>query len=77
MKYIGSASGGESSVFMAIKMKERFGDDVGLVFANTSMERKESYEFIKRVDEDYNLGIVYLEAVIHQKKGVGFTAVKL
>jgi 3'-phosphoadenosine 5'-phosphosulfate sulfotransferase (PAPS reductase)/FAD synthetase len=40
-------------------------------FANTSKERPETIEFIRKCDEAFNLNLVKLEAVFSDKKGVG------
>ena len=58
-----SFSGGETSAFMAIKLKEKYGDRVSFVFANTSQENDETLNFVNAVDSAYDLGVVWIEAV--------------
>lgn len=75
MNTIVSISGGRTSAYMAIKMKELAEKSVGgklhFVFANTSSEHQKTYEFLQRIDEKYSLGIQLVEAVINPTKGVG------
>ncbi len=61
-----SFSGGESSAEMVLRVKERLRpDDVLLVlFANTGQEDDRTLIFIDRCDREYDLGVVYLEAVV-------------
>jgi hypothetical protein len=67
-----SVSAGYSSVMMAIKMKEWYPNH-NIVFgmANTSKERIESLEFMNECDKHFNLGLNWIESVIHKKKGKG------
>jgi hypothetical protein len=67
-----SVSSGYSSVYMAIKMKEWYPNH-NIVFgmANTSKERIESLEFMNECDKYFNLGLNWIESVIHKKKGKG------
>ncbi len=68
-----SFSGGETSAYMAIRLKEKYGDRVKFVFANTSQENEETLEFVDKVDKAYDLGVVWIEAVINPEKGKGTT----
>ena len=68
-----SFSGGETSAYMAIKLKEKYGDRVKFVFANTSQENEETIIFVDSVDKAYNLGVVWIESVINPEKGKGST----
>lgn len=66
-KLITNTSGGKSSMAQAIKIKQMFGDSIEqiCIFANTGMENEETLEFLDRCDREYNLNIIWLEAVVH------------
>ena len=67
-----SFSGGRTSAFMAKYLIERFPKrEKAIVFANTGKEREESYEFIRECDLRWNLGVVWVEAVVNPQKGIG------
>ena len=74
-----STSGGRTSMLMAIWLKRTKSHIYNLVFvfANTGQEHEETLNFIKRVDEKWRLGIVWLEAVTHygERKGCTFREV--
>jgi 3'-phosphoadenosine 5'-phosphosulfate sulfotransferase (PAPS reductase)/FAD synthetase len=64
-----ATSAGYTSVMMAIKMKEWYPElNIVNVFANTGKERIESLVFMHECDRYYNLNLVWLEAVINEKK---------
>jgi hypothetical protein len=65
-------SGGRTSAFMAIMLKARYPNkNIIFLFANTSKEKPKTIEFINLCDSHFNLGIVYLEAVVNPIKGKG------
>jgi 3'-phosphoadenosine 5'-phosphosulfate sulfotransferase (PAPS reductase)/FAD synthetase len=69
-----SFSGGRTSALMCKFVKEhpRYKDwDVLFVFANTGREREETLEFVNECDKRFNLNLVWIEADINPKKGVG------
>lgn len=67
-----SFSGGRTSAFMTKFLKERYPDrNIHIVFANTGKEREETLEFVDECDRRWNLGIVWIESVIHPEKGIG------
>ena len=67
-----ATSAGLTSVMMAIKMKEWYPDcNVVNVFINTGKEDVRSLEFMNECDKHYNLNLVWLEAIIESKKGIG------
>ena len=69
-----SVSGGRTSAFMAIFLKERFADrQLLFLFANTGKEKEETLVFLNNLDNHFNLGIVWLEAKVNPKKGKGTT----
>jgi len=57
-------SGGESSTYMAIKVKEKKPDAI-CVFANTSQENEETLDFVNYADKEYGLNVAWIEAVTH------------
>lgn len=60
-----SFSGGQTSAYMAIKIKEKYPDkNIKYVFANTGQEHEETYKFINNVSEHYGLQVNWVEAVI-------------
>lgn len=65
-----SFSGGETSAYMAIKLKEKY-PDTAFVFANTGQENEETLEFVEMVDKFYGLNVTWLEAVVNPEKGKG------
>lgn len=67
-----SVSGGRSSAFMARLVQQSQSYDTYdriYGFMNTGKEREESLEFVSRLDTEWNLGIVWLEAVVIPGKG--------
>ena len=68
-----SFSGGETSAYMAIKLKEKYGDRVKFVFANTSQENEETLIFVDKVDKAYDLGVVWIEAIANPEYRKGGT----
>lgn len=71
---VSTFSGGRTSAFMAIFLKNhpKYKDfDKVFVFANTGKELPETLDFIEKCDKEWKLNIVWIEAVINKKKGVG------
>tara|TARA_R110002020_G_scaffold471097_1_gene697532 strand:- start:763 stop:1587 length:825 start_codon:yes stop_codon:yes gene_type:complete len=70
-----SISGGRTSAYMAIKLKENYSDryDLKYVYANTGLEDEETLIFLDGIDKIFNLGIVWVESVAHKEKGRGST----
>lgn len=69
-----SVSGGRTSAFMAIFLKERFPDRKMLfVFANTGKENEATYQFLDNLEYHKKLDIVWLEALVNPTKGIGTT----
>ncbi|MEL6193357.1 MAG: hypothetical protein AAFR66_14965, partial [Bacteroidota bacterium] len=66
-----SFSGGRSSAFLAKYMKERYPEKCIFVFANTGKERDETLDFVHRCDKEWDLGVVWIEALINPIKGKG------
>lgn len=69
-----SFSGGRTSAFMSKLIQESptfYGWNKLFVFANTGKEREETLEFVDRCDREFNLNLVWVEALVHPKKGDG------
>lgn len=69
---ITNTSGGKSSMAQAIIIKQQYAHKFETIclFANTGMENEETLEFLDKCDKEYNLNIIWLEAVVHEH-GVG------
>lgn len=70
MKIVVSFSGGRTSAKMAYLLKKNWSDSHELFFviANTSKERRETLDFADRCDKEWGLGLVWLEAVVHDER---------
>ena len=67
-------SGGRTSAFMGqfLNAYDKYKDhDKVFLFANTGKEKEETLEFINQCDEQWGLGVIWLEAVVDPEKGVG------
>jgi hypothetical protein len=66
-----SVSGGRTSMMMARKLKDMAtGCELIFVFANTGQEHEKTLEFVDRCDREWGLGVVWVEAVVHEgRKG--------
>lgn len=69
-KIVVSISGGRTSAMMAFLIKKQFEatHEICYIFANTSREKEETLVFLDRVDKLWNLGVVWIEAVVHHGK---------
>lgn len=67
-----SFSGGETSAYMAIRLKEKY-PDTKFVFANTGQENEETLIFADKMDREFGLDLVWIEAVVDPEKGKGTT----
>ena len=65
-----SVSGGRTSARMAQLIKEHLSSthELLFLFANTSYEDPRTLRFLNDVDKNFDLGLVWLEAVVHQGK---------
>lgn len=69
-----SVSGGRTSAFMAVFLKERYRNRKMLfLFANTGKEKEETLIFLNKLDKHFGLGVVWLEAKVNPEKGKGTT----
>lgn len=68
-----SFSGGRTSALMAALLKEAAppGFEMKFVFANTGSEHPATYEFVRQCDEYFGLGLVIVEAKVHEERGRG------
>ncbi|GAG65159.1 unnamed protein product, partial [marine sediment metagenome] len=76
MKIISSFSGGKTSAYMTIKLKEMY-QDLIVIFANTGQENDETLDFVNKCDMEYDLGVVWLQALVNfkERKGSSFCKV--
>ena len=60
---------------MAINLKMQYADryELKFVYANTGLEHEETLIFLDKIDRRYQLGVVWVEAVINSKHGKGTT----
>lgn len=70
-----SFSGGRTSAFMARWCQQNLAGqyDIKYVFANTGLEDQRTLDFVQRCDQEWELGVVWLEAVVHYNKKLGCT----
>lgn len=67
-------SGGRTSGFMAVFLKERYPkENLLFCFANTGKENEQTLIFLDKIDKEFNLGVIWLEAVTNEGKGNGTT----
>jgi hypothetical protein len=66
-KLLVSFSGGRSSALMAALIKRFWGSqyEIVFIFANTGKEREETLIFVDSCDREWGLGVVCVEAVVH------------
>lgn len=74
-KLLVSFSGGETSAYMAKWLIDNKSDkyEMAFVFANTGEENEETLNFVNRCDKEWNLGVVWVEANVHQDNGFATT----
>ena len=70
-----SFSGGETSAYMAKWLWDNKQDDFNMVFvfANTSLELQETFDFLFRCEHHFGFKIHYIEAKINPERGKGTT----
>lgn len=77
MKLCVSFSGGKTSAYMARWCQqhahEHGFDEVRYVFANTGQEHERTLEFVQRCDDEWGLGVTWVEAVVHHGERKGST----
>lgn len=72
-KMLVSFSGGRTSAYMAQLLKQDFSDEYDLlfVFANTGEEHEATLRFVEACDRNFDLGVVWIEAVVDPRHGHG------
>lgn len=71
MKKVVSFSGGRTSAYLCHLMKEKFGDEVDFVYMDTGAEHPKTYEFIRKVNENFKLNLTCLRGDFNQPLGKG------
>ena len=69
-----SFSGGETSAYLCwwmVNNREKYCDNLHVVFANTGQEHVKTLEFVDRCDREWNFGVTWLESEIPAERGVG------
>ena len=68
-----SFSGGKTSAYMARRLQLEMPDKFNFyyVFANTGQEKEETLEFVHKCDQEFSLGVIWVEAVIDPARGIG------
>lgn len=71
-----SFSGGKTSAYMTRMLLDYFRThepwrEVAVTFANTGQEHEETLKFVERCDKEFGFNVVWLEAVVNPKKGIG------
>lgn len=80
MKQVVSFSGGRTSAYLCKVMIEKFGrENVDFVFMDTGAEHPKTYEFIKNVNEHFDLNLICLRGDFSLPigKGVGYRIVDI
>ena len=72
MKKVVSFSGGRTSAYLCKVMIDKFGkDNVDFIYMDTGAEHPKTYEFIKKVNEEFKLGLVCLRGDFSRPLGGG------
>lgn len=67
-----TVSGGKTSAFLAIYLREKYPKrKILFCFANTGAEKSETLDFLKNFQIEFNIDLVWLEALVNPKKGQG------
>jgi hypothetical protein len=70
MKKVVSFSGGRTSAYLCSLMKEKF-DDVDFVYMDTGAEHIETYRFLRRVNQYFELNLTCLRLKVNPELGKG------
>jgi hypothetical protein len=71
MKKVVSFSGGRTSAYLCYLMKKMHGDDVDFIFMDTGAEHIETYRFLRRVNQYFELNITCLRGRFNTPLGKG------
>ena len=79
MKKVVSFSGGRTSAYLCYLMKEKFGDEVDFVYMDTGAEHPKTYDFIRKVNDEFKLNLTCLRTDFSSPLGAGngFTVVDI
>lgn len=79
MKKVVSFSGGRTSAYLCCLMKKMYGDDVDFVYMDTGAEHIETYRFLRRVNQYFELNLTCLRGdfSLPLGKGVGYNVVDI
>lgn len=80
MKKVVSFSGGRTSAYLCKLMIDKFGvENVDFIFMDTGGEHPETYEFIRKVNNEFGLNLVCLRGNFHRPlgSGVGYKVVSI
>lgn len=74
-KIVVSFSGGKTSAYMCKWLIETWGHIYHFIFifANTGLEREETLDFVEQCNKEFNLNLVWVEAVTNPVHGKGIT----
>ena len=70
-KHVVSFSGGRTSAYLCYLMKKMHGDNVDFVYMDTGAEHPKTYEFIKKVNKEFDLNLTCLRAKVIPEFGIG------
>jgi hypothetical protein len=75
LKLFVSVSGGETSGYMAKRLRDEYSDDYDMRFgfANTGLEKLATLAFVERMHTEWEMPITWLEAVTHFGERAGCT----
>ena len=71
MKKVVSFSGGRTSAYLCYLMKEKFGDEVDFIYMDTGAEHPKTYDFIRSVNDAFNLNLTCLRTDFDTPLGAG------
>ena len=66
-----SFSGGRTSAYLSYLMKEMYADDAHFIFMDTGFEHPKTYEFIKKVNNEFKLNLICLRTDFDTPLGEG------
>ena len=70
-KQVVSFSGGRTSAYLCHLMKEKHGDDVDFVYCDTGAEHPETYEFLRKCNDHFDLNLTCIRVDINPELGKG------
>lgn len=73
MKNVISFSGGRTSAYLCYLAKQGLIEDPAFVFCDTGAEHPETYDFVRKCNDYFDLNLVCLRAKVTHQRGVGNT----